>query len=453
MADLLIVDDEPILRESYARFFERAGHSVRCASTGESALAMWRERRPDVTLLDLRLPDMTGFDVFARVRDEHPVVIMISGHAEVPLAVRAVQEGVENFLTKPVELTHLGAAMERALEKVRLRHLSRYLTARRESGGHVALGSSPRMRELAAQVDMLASSDRTTVLLLGESGTGKGRVAELIHAHSSRADAPFVEVNCAAHSADALDAELFGLEDAARGVTRAGLLEVASGGSLFLDEVGELPAPLQPKVLRVLEGKMFRRVGGTREIGVDVRLIAATNRDLVHEVNAGHFREDLYYRLSVMPLSLPPLRSRSREDLVELIARLLEELGPNLPGAPREVSENALDALLRYAWPGNIRELRNVLERGMIVSRGDNRLDASALPAEVREASVAVHGESGDDGEVRSLADVERAHIERVLRRHEGNRTRAARDLGISRATLIKKIKEYQLHPAPSAAE
>jgi DNA-binding NtrC family response regulator len=449
VADLLIVDDEPLITESYARFLERAGHTVRRAGSGEAALAAWRERRPEVTLLDLRLPDMTGFDVFARIRDEDPVVIMVSGHGDIPLAVRAVQAGVENFLTKPVELPHLELAVDRALEKVRLRRLSQYLSERRASSGQIAIGTSRRMRELAAQVELLAASDRTTVLLLGESGTGKGRIAELIHAHSLRAHGAWVEVNCAAHTTDALDAELFGSEDAGRGAVRPGLLEVATGGSLFLDEIGDLPAPLQPKLLRVLEGKPFRRVGGTREILVDVRLIAATNKDLVSEVNAGRFREDLYYRLSVMPLNLPPLRARAREDLVELIGRLMDELAPNLPGPPRRVGEEALDALLRYPWPGNIRELRNVLERGMIVGRGEPQLQLRSLPSEVRGASG---GAVPADGmELRALADVERLHIERVLRLHEGNRTRAARDLGISRATLIKKVKEYGLTGAPAA--
>lgn len=446
MGDLLIVDDEPLLADSYARFLSKLGHAVRVARTGEEALTAWRERRPDVTLLDLRLPDMTGFDVYARMREHEPVVIMVSGHADVPLAVRAVQEGVENFLTKPVELPHLGVAVERALEKVRLRQLSRYLTERRTSGGSVAIGSSPRMQELASQVELLAASERTTVLLLGESGTGKGRVAEMIHAHSPRAHGPLVEVNCAAHAGEALDAELFGVDDAAGDRARPGLLEVAAGGSLFVDEIGALPAPLQSKLLRVLEGKGFRRVGGTRELTVDVRIIAATNKDLVHEVNAGNFREDLYYKLSVMPLTLPPLRARAREDLVELIGRLMDELAPHLPAAPRAVREGALDALLRYAWPGNIRELRNVLERGMIVGRGEQFLELASLPAEVRGA---VPGATAADRlEGKSLADVEREHVIRTLRLHHGNRTHAARELGISRATLIKKIKEFGLPDA-----
>lgn len=445
MADLLIVDDETVVADAYARFFERAGHTVRRVTTGESALAAWRERRPDVTLLDLRLPDMTGFDVYARIRDEQPVVIMITGFAEIPLAVRAVQDGVENFLTKPVELSHLGVALERALEKVRLRRLTRYLSDRRATGGNLAIGSSPRMRELAAHVELLAASDRTTVLLLGESGTGKGRVAELIHAHSPRAHGAFVEVNCASHGPTALDVDLFGAEDAFGGATRPGLLEVASGGSLFLDEIGDLPAPLQGRLLRVLEERLFRRVGGTREIDVDVRILAATNKDLVSEVNAGRFREELYYKLSVMPVNLPPLRSRSREDVVELIARLMDELAPHLPNPPRDVSEGALDALLRYAWPGNIRELRNVLERGMIIGRGESRLELQSLPAEVQGAMPAALSAELDG---RTLHDVERAHIERTLRLHEGNRTHAARALGISRATLIKKIRDFGLSVA-----
>lgn len=443
MADLLIVDDESPLAMNFTRFFERKGHTVRRAASGEAALALWHERRPDVTLLDLRLPDMSGFDVFARIRHEDPMVIMVSGYADISMAVRAVQDGVENFLTKPVELSHLGVVVDRALEKLRVRQLSRYLTARRASGRHIAIGSSPRMQELARQVDLLAASDRTTVLLLGESGTGKGRIAEIIHANSSRAPAPLLEVNCAAHAIESLDAELFGADEPSRGAVRPGVLEMATGGTLFIDEIGALPQPLQPKLLRVLKGKPFRRVGGTHEVTVDVRVIAATNVDLVSEVNAGRFREDLYYRLSVMPLTLPPLRAWAREDLVELLARLMEELAPHLPGAPREIAEEALDALLRYAWPGNIRELRNVLERGMIVGRGEPQLALHSLPPELRAPSHA--GANSERHEGRSLAEVEREHIERTLRRHDGNRTHAARELGISRATLIKKIKEYRL--------
>jgi two-component system, NtrC family, response regulator AtoC len=447
MSSVLIVDDERPVTDAFAAFFERHGnHSVTCAYTGAEAIAAFEASRPDLVLLDLRLPDMTGFDVYARIREHSPVVIMISGHGDVPLAVQALQSGAENFLTKPVELAHLAVAAERAFEKVRLRQLNQYLSERRGGvAAKFALGSSTVMRDLAAQVELLAASDRTTVLLLGESGSGKGRVAELIHSHSPRRHAAFVEMNCAALTADALEVALFGQDAGIGGDARephVGLFEVAAGGSLFLDEIGELGTHLQARLLRVFEGKGFRRVGGTREIAADVRIIAATNRDLVNEVNEGRFREDLYYRLSVMPLYLPPLRARSREDLVELMGRIVDDLRPHLPAAPLAISDDALDRLLRHAWPGNIRELRNVLERAMIVGRGVERIEVRHLPADVRDASVL----ASEPHVPRTLEDVERAHIERTLRAHSANRTHAARELGISRATLIKKIKEYGLN-------
>jgi len=448
MASVLIVDDERPVADAFAAFFERHGHhTVTCAYTGEDGIAAYESSRPDLVLLDLRLPDMTGFDVYARIREHSPVVIMISGHGDIPLAVQALQSGAENFLTKPVELAHLAVAAERAFEKVRLRQLNQYLSERRgAAGGSFALGSSSVMRDLAAQVELLAASDRTTVLLLGESGSGKGRVAELIHAHSPRKSEAFVEVNCAALTPEALEVALFGQDAGANGdgpVPRAGLFEVADGGTLFLDEIGEVGVHLQARLLRVFEGKGFRRVDGTREISADVRIIAATNRDLVTEVNDGRFREDLYYRLSVMPLHLPPLRARSREDLAELIGRIVEDLRSHLPAAPHAISDDALDRLLRHAWPGNIRELRNVLERAMIVGRGEERIGLRHLPAEVRDLSTP----NTDHHVPQTLDEVERAHIERSLRANHGNRTHAARELGISRATLIKKVKEYGLNP------
>ena len=448
MASVLIVDDERPVADAFAAFFEKHGnHTVTRAYNGTDAVAAYLASRPDLVLLDLRLPDMTGFDVYARIREHSPVVIMISGHGDIPLAVQALQSGAENFLTKPVELAHLAIAAERAFEKVRLRQLNQYLSERRSDlAASFALGTSTVMRELAAQVELLAASDRTTVLLLGESGSGKGRVAQLIHAHSPRKGAPFVEVNCAAMTVGALEVALFGQEVGANGngtEPHVGLFEVAEGGTLFLDEIGELGTHLQARLLRLFEARTFRRVGGTREIAANVRIVAATNRDLVTEVNEGRFREDLYYRLSVMPLYLPPLRARSREDLVELVGRIVDDLRPHLPAAPRVISDDALDRLLRHAWPGNIRELRNVLERAMIVGRGAERIEMRHLPSEIRDTSVP----NLDHHVPLTLAEIERAHIERALKAHNENRTHAARELGISRATLIKKIKEYGLSP------
>jgi DNA-binding NtrC family response regulator len=442
MASILIVDDEPAITATLGTYFERnGGHAVTKAHTGQEGINLFRQLRPDLVLLDVRLPDMTGFDVLERIRDDNGTVIMITAYGDVPLAVQAMQNGAENFLTKPVELAHLGAAAERAFEKSRLRQMNRFLASRRgnASSARVLLGSSAPMQELANQIEMLAASDRTTVLLIGESGAGKGRVAELIHSRSARSARPFIEVNCAALTADTLDNELFGHD---HGGPKPGLFEVADGGSLFLDEIGDLGPVLQPKLLGVLEGKPFRRVGGTQEIQTAVRLIAATSKDLVNEVTAGTFREDLYYRLSVMPVYLPPLRARSREDLIELIAHVLDELRASLPDAPPQIGDAALDRMLRYTWPGNIRELRNVLERATIVSRGADIIGPEHLPADVRDAT----GVGVEHHVPKSLDEVERTHIERTLRVHSGNRTHAARELGISRATLIKKIRAYGLH-------
>ncbi|MCE2941497.1 MAG: sigma-54-dependent transcriptional regulator [Gemmatimonadota bacterium] len=448
MATILIIDDEESITTAFGAFFEKTGgHRVHRAHTGREGLDASRQLRPDVVLLDLRLPDMTGFDVLERIRGDDAVIIMITAYGDVPLAVQAMQAGAENFLTKPVDLGHLGVTVERALEKVQLRQFARALGDKRARAQGFLLGTSPAMRELADQIALLSASDRTTALILGESGTGKGVVASYVHAASPRAKRPFVDVNCAALTELTLEGELFGWERGAFGDGRdakAGLFEVAEGGSLFLDEVGDLGPQLQPKLLRVLEGKGFRRLGGTQEAAPNVRLVAASGKDLVAEVTAGRFREDLYYRLSVMPVHLPPVRARAREDVVELIAHLLADLGRSLPDAPQSLSEAALDRLLRYAWPGNIREMRNVLERAMIMGRGQVRLEVDLLPTEVRSAS----GAGVEHHVPRTLEDVERAHIERTLRAHGSNRTHAARELGISRATLIKKIKGFGLPDA-----
>ena len=446
MAKILIVDDEPDILSALGRFFARSGHDVLRAGTGEEAVMLVQTERPAVVLLDLFLPDISGFEVLERTREERPVIIMITGHGDIPAAVHALQAGAEGFLTKPVELMHLGAVVDRALEKAQLRELSRAALARgARTGADILLGSSAPMRELAEQIEVLARSERTVALLVGEHGVGKQRVARAIHALSPRAGRPFHELGCGLRPIELLDAELFGVE-AGQGGPLPGLFEAAEGGTLFLDEISDLPPILQPTLLRALEARRVRRTGGTREVPIDVRLIAATVRDLATEVTEQRFREDLYYRLGVMPLHLPPLRARAPEDVRETVAALVTELRRGLPDSPHEVSEDALDIIGRYPWPGNIRELRNVLERALILARGTSAVGAANLPAEVRG--------SGHDASLphvpRSLADVERRHIERTLRAHDANRTHAARELGISRATLIKKIREFGLGDRPS---
>ena len=446
MADtLLLVDDDASVLRAIGEYFERIGYEVWRESTGEQAVDTFQRVRPDVVLLDLHLPDSNGLVVLERLRRDGAAVILLTGQGDIQTAVRAMQLGAENFLTKPVDMTHLAAAIARLAEKVRLtRQNARLRALDHEEEGVGSLGVSPGMQDLARHVELLAASERSTVLLQGESGTGKGWVARVIHNLSPRSDGPFVEVNCAGLSATFLDSELFGHEKGAftdAKERKVGLFELADRGTIFLDEIGELALELQPKLLKVLETKTFRRLGGTRELTVDARLVTATNRDLVHEVQEGRFREDLFYRLNVMPLILPPVSERSREDRLDLITRILSDLKAQLPGCPAECSSEVLDRLLSAAWPGNVREMRNVLERSMILARGQQTIGTEHLPPDLRQRSP-----TDRRYQAQSLSEVERQHIERTLRHHGGNRTRAAIELGISRATLINKIKTYSLN-------
>jgi DNA-binding NtrC family response regulator len=445
---ILLIDDEPDVIRSLGRFFERAGWEVHRAMTGEEGIRLYEATHPDLVLLDLHLPGISGIDALEVLVPRDATVVMLTGHGDIETAVEAMRLGAENFLTKPVELAHLAAAADRAMEKTELRRANRTLAGRLAEGRHTStLGGSSRMREIARQVELLAASEGTTVLLLGESGTGKGWVAQMLHAHSPRARAPFVEVNCAGLSANFLDSELFGHEKGAftdAKTMKRGLFEVAHGGTLFLDEVGDLAPDLQPKLLKVLERKTFRRLGGTREIEVDVRLVAATNRDLEAEVAAGRFREDLFYRLNVLPLTLPPVRERSRDDLLELVHRLMGDLRSVHPrGAPR-LSDQALKLLLAYGWPGNVRELRNVLERSLVLSLGEEVILPEHLPPEVRAPSPSA-APVREHQSIMTLEEMERRHIERALVMLDGNRTHAAEAMGISRATLHNKIRLYAL--------
>src|SRR6266567_3730414 len=319
---LLIDDDADVLR-AVGDYFDRIGYEVGRADTASAGLEAFDRLRPDVVILDLHLPDVGGLEVLERLRSQGGSVILLTGQGDIETAVRAMQLGAEHFLTKPVDMTHLAAAAARVAEKVRLKRQNQLLRAREHLGeGVETLGVSPGMQELERQIQLLATSERTTVLLTGESGTGKGWAARIIHSLSPRAAGPFVEVNCAGLSATFLESELFGHEKGAFTDARErkqGLFEIADKGTIFLDEIGDLATELQPKLLKVLETKTFRRLGGTRELKVDVRLVAATNRDLIKDVEGGRFREDLYYRLSVMPLHLPAVRDRSREDRHALI--------------------------------------------------------------------------------------------------------------------------------------
>jgi DNA-binding NtrC family response regulator len=447
MADsVLLIDDDVEALRAIGNHFERLGYEVTRELSGEAGLTTYDRLRPDVVILNLRLPGADGMEILEHLRRRDAAVLLLIETSDVPTAVRAMQSGAENFLTKPVDMAHLAAATARIADKMRLRRINEALLGRSaQSNGLDSLGSSTQMQDFAHQVTLLAQSDRTTVLLTGESGTGKGRVARLIHDLSPRAKNPFVEVNCTGRNATLLDSELFGHEKGAFADAkerRQGLFETADRGTIFLDEIGDLAPELQPKLLKTLETRTFRRLGGAREISVDVRLIAATSRQLQADVESGRFREDLYYRLSVMPLMLPPVRDRSREDRLALLTRILSDLRKELPDAPATLAGEAVERLLGYGWPGNIREMRNVLERAMILGRGQPAISVEHLPGEFR----ARPGIGDRRHTPLSLDDLERQHIERTLKHHGGNRTRAAQELGISRATLINKIKRYAIH-------
>ena len=446
MADsVLLIDDDVEILRAIGNYFEHVGYEVARELSGEAGIAAYERIRPEVVILDLHLPGMDGLEVLERLRERGAAVILLTGQSDIPTAVRAMQLGAENFLTKPVDMAHLAAAAARAGDKVRLRRVNELLQSQVSPGqGLDSLGRSPAMQEFARQVGLLAQSERTTVLLVGESGTGKGWVARMIHNLSPRAKMPFVEVNAGGLSATFLDSELFGHEKGAftdAKDRKQGLFEIADHGTIFLDEIGDLAIELQPKLLKVLETKSFRRLGGTRELTVDVRLIAATNKDVSTEVESGRFREDLYYRLSVMPLSMPAVRDRSREDRMGLISRLLNDLRTQVPGGPDTISADGLERMLSYGWPGNVREIRNVLERALILAQGKSEIAVEHLPGEFRARA----GPGDRRHTPLTLDDLERQHIERTLRHHSGNRTRAALELGISRATLINKIKRYSI--------
>ena len=444
---ILLVDDDAEVLRLLGSFFEKKGWTVQRAAEATGALELYERDRADLVLLDIGLPGMSGLHLLEvlRGRDADATVIMLTGQADVQTAVEAMRLGAENFLTKPVELAHLEVASERAFEKADLRRRNRYFAERQgDAGSADGLGRTPLMRELARQVEVLANSD-TTVLLSGETGTGKGFVAHLLHSLSPRASQPFVEINGAGLSAAFLDSEMFGHEKGAFTDAREqkrGLFELAHGGTFFLDEVGDVALELQPKLLKVLERQRFRRLGGTREIEVDVRLIAATNADLDRSVRAGRFREDLYYRLNVLPLRLPPLRERGREEIADLAVRTLLDLRRRLGRGPSRLSADALEVLVHYGWPGNIREMRNVLERVLLLAAGAEEILPAHLPPE-----MAGNGAGSGPGtlETLSLQEVERRHIARVLAHHGGNRSRTARTLGISRATLYEKLARYSL--------
>jgi two-component system, NtrC family, response regulator AtoC len=443
---ILIVDDEESIRLNLKRYFERRSQEVFTAGTGWAAIGICAKSMVDVVLLDLRLPDMDGLEVLTRIKSASPqtAVIMITAHGDVDTAVKAMQMKADTFLLKPVDLKALESLVEKALETSQTRSEVLYLRDKvsRLSGlpGAAKVRFPPKIEEA---IQVLASSPTTSVLIQGETGTGKGVAARLIHERSVRSGRQFMDINCATLTPEFLESELFGHEKGAftdAKQFKRGLLEVAQGGTLFLDEIGEMPLPVQAKLLKAIEEKSFRRLGGTSAIQVDTRILAATNTDLERSVRAGSFRKDLFYRLNVMPLLLPPLRER-RDEILPLAGDFLGEFRRASGRGPRDLTSDAGDLLERYPWPGNIRELKNVMERAALLCH-EERVEPANLPTNmISKGKTPGPAPAGDF----SLEAVERDHIGRVLEMCEGNRSQASKLLGIHRSTLIEKIQKYQL--------
>jgi DNA-binding NtrC family response regulator len=448
---ILVVDDDATIRQTLAEILDRQGYEVHSAEDGAAALAAARRCSFDLALLDLRLPDTGGLDLMAALRelDDRTLVVVMTAYPEVRTAISALKAGAYDYLNKPFDLDDLKGLVRRALETQRLRtEVERLrISTRQPASVEGMVGASPAFARMIEVTRKIAAAARTPVLIRGESGTGKERVAQAIHALSPRAPGPWVTLNCSAISEGLLESEMFGHEKGAftdAKASKRGLLELADGGTLFLDEIGDLSLTLQPKLLRAIETQTFRRVGGSRELTVDVRFVAATNRDLADMVRRGQFREDLYYRLNVAGIDVPPLRER-RTDILPLARHFLDKAATVL-GLPRPPLDPSVDAMLEaYAWPGNARELRNVMERALILSGGD-MISPAHLPKELLGSGndAAAAGERPEGG-VLMLEEVEKRHIRRVLEGCKGNKTQAARLLGINRLTLRNKIKQYQL--------
>lgn len=447
---VLLVDDDESTLLLLRRFFELKGWRVHQTKSAQEAISLFENERPFLVVLDLRLPYLSGIELLEilRERDPDPAIVMLTGHADVETAVSAMRLGAENYLSKPVSLDHLEAIAEKAVEKVVLRRSNRVLTAQQEHGSPVteALRHTPALQGLEESIGRVAESD-VTVLLIGETGTGKTRVAKLIHGRSARAKAPFIEVSCAALSRENLEQRLFGEEKVtSRGkrVEPRGLFEVADGGTLLLDQIGLLDKDLQPRLLQVLETQRLRRVGGTEEVAVDVRIIAAANADLEAEVRLGRFREELYYRLAVVPLRLPPLREWSRADIVATATELLRGLQDRRDGAdPIQIGADAADLLGRYLWPGNLRQMRNTLERILILNPRMTVVLPEHLPPEI--AGVRQGDPGGSFDPTLPMEEVERSHIAAALKHFGGNRSQTAQSLRISRRALYDKLEKFGL--------
>jgi DNA-binding NtrC family response regulator len=440
---VLVVDDESGVRFGIRDFLEQHGYEIEEAESCQDAQHLFRSSRPDIVIADYMLPDGTALDLLPRLReiDSNIPLLVLTAHGSIDLAVRAIKEGAEQFLTKPLELPTLLVILQRLLQKQRNYHKQLASKSRQvRQAIDPFVGTSTAIRALADQAKKILSTE-SPVLILGETGTGKGVLARWLHENSPRADEAFVDLNCAGLTRELLETELFGHEKGAftsATASKQGLFEVAHRGTIFLDEVGDVDLQIQPKLLKVLEEKRFRRLGDVRDRQVDVRLIAATHQDLGQLVREKRFRDDLYFRISTIPLSFPSLRERI-EDIPTLAKYMLDKVGADLGRGELHLDQGCIQALQAYSWPGNIRELRNVIERAVLLSE-QKQITLNDLHFDGHTQVGAPFLDSR-----LTLLELEKQHIERVLQEEHGRVEIAAKRLGIPRSSLYQKIKKFQI--------
>ncbi len=453
-AKILVVDDEHLIRWTLEQHLGKEGYDVYTAEDGEKALQMAADLTPELVLLDNQLPGIQGIEVLGKIKeiDKDIIVIMITAHGLLETAVKAMKLGAYDYISKPFNLDEITLTIRKALETVSLREEVKLLKEQQKttSGACNIIGKSRAILNVLEMIQKIALSDASTVLIQGESGTGKEVVARAVHANSSRADKPFMAINCASLPENLLESELLGHEKGAftdAKLQKKGLLELADGGSVFLDEIGDMPYSMQAKLLRILEDKIFKRVGGVKDIHVDVRVISATNQDIKRLMTENRFRKDLYYRLQVVPIYLPPLRER-KEDILPLTRYFIDLFNAEFHKNVREISEKAREFLIRYDWPGNVRELKNVIERAMILESEDILL-LEHLPVELvggmAAAASPVASSISIPKEGMSLEKVEEELVKQALAVAGGNQSKAADLLGVQRDAFRRRMKKFGL--------
>jgi DNA-binding NtrC family response regulator len=438
---ILIVDDELIMRESLAGWLERDGHSIETAASGEEALAKIGRSHFDILLLDIKMEGVSGLEVLKKVKAEEPdtAVVMITAYGSVGTAIDAMKNGATDYLMKPFDPDELGMLIEKIVGQQARERERQFLKEayRSQTRFESMIGQSAPMQKVFEMIQDVAPQD-STILITGETGTGKGLAAKAIHTHSDRCGGPFVVVNCGAIPEHIMESELFGHQRGAftdAKETRKGRLELAHGGTLFLDEIGEISMRMQIDLLRVLEDRVFYRVGGTQPVEADFRVIAATNRDLEKAIEERTFRQDLYYRLNVIAFKMPTLRDR-KDDIPPLVDHFMQRFSQETNKTVDRISREAIDEMMLYEWPGNVRELENAIERAVVVTKG-RKIAPENLP--ILDASAVCEYQSG------TLKDVEKKHISNVLQECGWNISQSAAVLGIDRSTLYNKIKRYRL--------